>query len=128
VRHATFFNYLFWISAVAIALSFSQYLLPVLQTYVELALVSVGIFVVLSLLMYGLTYRTVKRSKHNQFIGLFLLFTLLKMIIAIVVIGWYVKTAAPPNRFYVLPFFLVYLLYTGFEIWFMDKLARMQPK
>ncbi|MEM1326317.1 MAG: hypothetical protein AAGI23_10205 [Bacteroidota bacterium] len=128
MRHATFFKHLFWISAVAIALSLAQSQLPVLATYVSLALISVTVFVCLSIVMYVFTYRIVKQARHNQFIGLFMIFTLFKMILAISVVGLYARFAEPPNRFFVLPFFLIYLIYTAFEIWFMDKLGRMQPK
>lgn len=128
MQHATFFKNLFYTSLIAIVLSLLQYALPVLHTYVALALWSIGLFIALNIVMYVLMYRIVLQARQNQFIGLFMVFTLFKMILAVVIVGSYAKYMEPPNRFFVLPFFLIYLIYTAFEIWFMDKLGRAKPK
>lgn len=128
MQHTTFFKYLVFTTLFAVALSLLQYTLPVLETYVALALWSTALFTVLNVVMYGLTYRIVVQSRQNQFIGIFMVFTLFKMILAVGIVGLYAKYMEPPNRFFVLPFFLIYLIYTAFELWFMDKLGRTKPK
>lgn len=47
-----------------------------------------------------------------------------KMLLAVAFLFVYQQVANPANEWYVGIFLLTYIVYTGFEVWFMTKLAR----
>ena len=47
-----------------------------------------------------------------------------KMLLAVAYLFVYQQVAKPTNEWFVGIFLLTYIVYTGFEVWFMTKLAR----
>ena len=47
-----------------------------------------------------------------------------KMLLAVAFLFVYQQVAKPTNEWFVGIFLLAYIVYTGFEVWFMTKLAR----
>jgi len=47
-----------------------------------------------------------------------------KMMVSILLVAVYVKVFASPDKWFVLPFFLMYLYFTVFEAWALIKIGR----
>ena len=63
-------------------------------------------------------------DNKNTFTSTVLGFTAGKMLLAIMIVFAYIKLAEPADRFFVIPFFAVYFIFTAFETYFMMKLGR----
>ena len=76
---------------------------------------SLGFFFSLSLLMYLMGRKSAVSSDKNAFTTLIMVFIFSKMLLSVLIVVVYVKTAEPQSKLFVVPFFLVYLIYTIFE-------------
>lgn len=63
-------------------------------------------------------------ENKNNFTSTVLGFTMGKMMLAIMIIFAYMQLAEPSDKFFVIPFFTVYFIFTAFETYFMMKLGR----
>jgi hypothetical protein len=52
---------------------------------------------------------------------------LMKMIVCVALVVAYVKISNPESKLFVLPFLTTYLIFTIFEIFVLQKIARYQP-
>lgn len=86
--------------------------------------VSIGVFVAFCIVLYYFSQRAKKGDKTNQFTNIFFSFTFLKMLLAIVLVTVFFYQLRPDNNLFILPFFLIYFIYTVFEVWFMTRLAQ----
>ena len=77
-----------------------------------------------SVLLYEFGRRTNQHSDKQLFGHFFLLSTGAKLIISLAIVGLYVRRYNPSDKLFILPFFAIYLIYTGFELYFMNKLAK----
>ena len=50
-----------------------------------------------------------------------------KMMLSMAVLVVYLKFAQPASKYFILPFFVVYLAFTVFETYFLMKIGREQP-
>jgi hypothetical protein len=48
----------------------------------------------------------------------------IKLIASFAIIFIYAKTAQPQDKFFVIPFLIIYLAFTVFETWFLSKMAK----
>ncbi len=108
------FGLLFWLQS-----------LPALQGMGSMTWYSLGLFFALTLAMYFLARPALADS--SRFVPVFMGFVFGKMAISVLLIVLYVKLVQPPNRLFLLPFFLNYLAYTIFETAFLMKMARRNP-
>ena len=76
-----------------------------------------------------LVARKASQSTNKQlFTGIIMLSVLLKLALSIAVVVWYHKVFKPQGPLFLLPFFLVYIIYTIFESQFMIKLGKNDAK
>lgn len=97
-----------------------------LAPYSDLSLLSGGGFVVFSLALFWAARRAAADPDERLFVRLFWLATALKMILCVLLVLWYSKTHQPNTPLFVLPFFAVYAIFTGFEVHFLGKLSKTQ--
>ena len=98
--------------------------IPQLQAHAGLSWLSLSLFVGLSLLMFYVGKRTALSENKNDFTNVVLGFTVGKMFLSILVIYLYFRLAQPEGKWFILPFFIVYFLFTAFETYFMMKLGK----
>lgn len=96
--------------------------LPLFQTYQDLSLWSVILFVVISIVMFYIGRWGVEHSNKNIFTTLLFGFVAAKMFLSVVLLLVYHLFMEPANQFFILPFFLVYIVYTIFECVYLTKL------
>ncbi|MEN0003988.1 MAG: hypothetical protein AAF798_07590 [Bacteroidota bacterium] len=96
------------------------------KPYVGLGWLSLALFTVLTLLMFVFGYQTAQSKNKNTFTSTVLGFTAGKMFMSLIVIVLYNSLMEPPTKWFILPFFMVYLIYTVFETYFMMRLGKME--
>ncbi len=90
--------------------------------------VSVGIialFVLICTTLYFVGRKAAKSSSKVAFNGLISISVFGKMLLSVAFLLIYQKFAQPTDNWYVGVFLVAYAAYTGFEVWFMQKLARL---
>ena len=80
----------------------------------------------LTLAMFTVGRITAKSSNKSLFTGMVLGFTFGKIFLSIVVVIGYFKFGNPPSRLFILPFFIVYLIFTIFETYIMMQVGKRQ--
>ena len=79
-------------------------------------------FTILSLFVGLKTYN----NRNKGLFGLAAISTMtFKMIFSILLVVIYVRVYASPDKWFVLPFFLMYLYFTIFEAWALVKIGRL---
>lgn len=93
-----------------------------------LSLCSVALFVVLSVLNFNLGAIAVRSDNkylyNNIIIGNFVS----KLLFSLILVAVYVKFWSPEDSYFVLPFIVVYIIFTIFETAFMMKQSNVNPK
>ncbi len=84
-------------------------------------------FALLTVAMFYAGHGAARSSNKNDFTSVAMGFSGGKMFLSAIIILIYVELAVPTSKFFILPFFALYLIYTVFEVYFMMKLGRMKP-
>ncbi len=100
----------------------------VFTTYAHLAWLGLGLFVGLSVLMYWSSKIAAQSSNQFLFSRLTMLFVLLKMVLTIGVVMVYQRRYLPNDRFFVVPFLMMYLIFTVFETYFLLQLVQQAKR
>ena len=101
---------------------------PNFQLYSGFSWLSLGFFILLSILMFRIGIVSVNSSDRNAFSRTVLGFIAGKMFLSVLIVVVYVEWTQPDSRHFIIPFLIVYLIYTVFETHFMMKMGRMKPK
>ncbi len=123
----SFFIQLSALSLVALAGLFLLLRLPQWQPHQGFALACLALFIAISVLMYFAGAKAAHSSNKNDFTTVALGFSGGKIFLSAIAILVYVELAKPENKLFVLPFFLIYTVYTIFEVYFMMRLGRTKP-
>ncbi len=87
---------------------------------------SLALFVAISVGLFFAGESAAKSSSKMAFNNLITASVLGKIVLSMVALLIYFKTVKPADRYFVLPFLLVYVVFTAYETWFMLKLAKMK--
>lgn len=124
MTNQAFFLQLAGVTLLTAAALWGLFQVPSLAPYQILGWVSLGGFVLISILMFLIGRGSAQSENKNTFTSTVLGFTVGKMMLAIMIIFAYIQLAEPADKFFVIPFFAVYFIFTGFETYFMMKLGR----
>jgi hypothetical protein len=120
-----FFYQLLIVSA---AVSFTAWALAqiftVFRQYNSVTWWSLGIFIPLSIAMFLGGQKAAKSADKYIFSNLIMPFTFIKMMVSVMGLVIYKKMYHPETKFFLLPFFCVYFVFTIFETYFMVKLSK----
>ena len=103
------------------------HLIPVLAPFWDITIGSIVLFLVISILAWHLGQKAALSKNKNNFTALVLGFIFGKMFLCVIFVLIYTKTVFPESKFFLIPFFLIYLVYTIFETTILTKLGRLQP-
>ena len=92
--------------------------------FIDIGIYAAGIFSMLSVGVYILTKYMSKTKKKVMFIQVILSNMLTKMILSAVIVTIYFMVKAPDDGIFIVPFLLVYVLFTVFETYFMNEQAK----
>lgn len=98
--------------------------IPVFHDYQFLSIISIVLFVSISIIMYFTGKWGVQHNNKNTFITLMYAYMGGKMILSIFVIMLYYLYAEPTTNLFILPFFFVYFIFTIFESYFLMKVNK----
>jgi hypothetical protein len=82
------------------------------------------VFVVFSIVVYLLAIRLQKMENKMPFMNLIIVNMMMKFLIAGALVLWYYTSYAPYGGTFVIPFIIIYVCFTIFETYFLDKIAR----
>lgn len=99
--------------------------IPLFHDYQPLSIISILLFVSISIIMYYTGRWGVQHNNKNTFITLMYAYMGGKMILSIFVIMLYYLYVEPSTNLFILPFFLVYFIYTIFESYFLMKVNEL---
>ena len=91
----------------------------------DISWISLLFFILLSVIVYHLGAIMVNNRNKNDFSRLVLGFTGFKMMFSVALVFIYQSIAEPTSRWFVIPFLIIYILYTIFETYFLMRLGRM---
>lgn len=119
-----FFVQLAIISALVAAGLFFIIRLPQVQPHAMLSWLSLLFFMALSAVIFFSGRRSAENANKNVFTNTVLGFTMTKMLVCATIVVAYHKIVQPESKWFLLPFFVTYLIFTIFETYWMMKLAR----
>lgn len=120
-----FYLQLALVTLIAAATAYGINTFPQFADVQPIAWISLAIFVLLSVVMYYAGRRAAFSDNKHDFTNVSLGVTIGKIFIAILFILGYNQLMQPDSRFFIIPFFLMYLIYTIFETYIMMKLGRL---
>lgn len=123
----TFFKQLTWVSLFTVLLLFSLHFNPEIAVHSQLSWSSCIFYILLSIFIFFFAYRAAYSQNKNAFTVVIMSFVLAKMVLSISFLVIFFQIVKPESRLFLIPFFVVYLIYTIFETYFMTKLAKMNP-
>ena len=117
------------LSALTLLAAITVYLLntlPQLRGHELLGWVSLGLFFIITVLMFHFGDRAARSDNKHSFTNVFLGFTTGKLFLIMLLLFGYSRTVNPDTKFFILPFFSMYLIYTIFETYVLIKLGRIK--
>lgn len=124
MTNAQFFTQLTACSLISALALFGLFQIPQIAPYQLLGWISLGGFVLLSILMFFATRSAAHSENKNDFTSAILGFMMGKMFMAIMVLYAYMKLVEPADKFFIAPFFTVYFIFTAFEAYFTMRVGR----
>lgn len=125
MKSSHFFKWLAVVTlCVAGILAGFYYFIPPAQAHGKFAIASVALFLLVCIGLFFAGTNAANSKSKAAFINLVSASVFGKMVLAVAFLFVYQRVAQPQNEWFVGIFLLCYVVYTGFEIWFMTKLAR----
>jgi hypothetical protein len=97
------------------------------KTTVDLSIFSSLLFTLQSVILFILLKISVKNPNKQLFLSFTLMNMLVKMVASIILLLVYKELYKPFDGKFIIPFLVVYFLFTIFETFFMLKLANQKP-
>lgn len=122
---AAFFTQLAAVTALAAALITGLDFVPLIHGQGKgLAWAGLVVFLLISILMYFVGKQSATSRQLSAFTGQVMVFSFIKMMLAVFTVVLYHRSVQPTQKYFVLPFLGVYILYTIFETYFLMRLAK----
>ena len=84
----------------------------------------IAMFVLINILAYYSGVRAVHSTSKFRFVHIIMILIIVKMAICVGLVIAHLKINQPGSRLFVLPFLTTYLIFTVFEIYILEKVAR----
>lgn len=92
--------------------------------YTDIGWYAAVIFSVLSVAVYMLTNVIADTEKKSLFLQLIMMNMLFKLVLSVLIVFIYYKHMQPSDGIFVVPFIVVYVIFTVFETYFMNEQAK----
>jgi hypothetical protein len=96
----------------------------IFKPYFFYSLSCLGVFIVLSVILFYLAKSAAQSSDKNSFTRLILSGTMIKMFLFIGLIIIFYKGFSLKGNYFLIPFFFIYVCFTAFEVYFLTKIGR----
>lgn len=126
MRTSNFLFYLFITIVVNVLLLYPIHRSPRYSDYLDLSIFSIAFFSLYNLVIFFLSHIFQDRSNDARYISLIYLNFIIKLVtvIGIPVAYFYIKAGGAKN--FVIPFLLIYVTFTIFETYYLNKNIRMR--
>ncbi len=111
-------------SALVALLIYGLLQLPTFAPFHHFSWLSLVFFIILCLFIYFLAWLGDKRKDPMLNFRMGIMFNFLKIFGSAIFVYGYHVIHQPSSKLFVLPFFLIYALYTAFELYFLIKLFK----
>ena len=125
MKQQTFYLQLIIVTVLCLVSGYFLHQQPTFADDAALTWIAIGVFVLLSIMMYYQGYNAALSDNKNDFTNTFMGFLVGKLFLCGGLIIGYYYVVEPASKLFILPFFGVYMLYTAFEVVFMSRLGRM---
>lgn len=102
--------------------------LPESDAISQFTMICMGVFVAINVLAFFLGTGAAKSDNKYRFIHLMMILILAKMMICVALVLIYVRMGQPATKLFVIPFLTIYVVFTVFEIYVLQKVARLGPR
>lgn len=89
------------------------------NSFLDLSIFALAFFISLSFVVFKLGEKAVKSSNKYSYINLIISNMMVKMFFSFIIVLVYAKLTSPENKYFVVPFMFIYLIFTAFETYFM---------
>ena len=110
-----------------VCLGILQLVIPKSDALSNFTMLCIAVFLAINIAAYYLGKGAAESSSKYRFIHLMMILIIVKMFICVALVLFYVKIGQPSTKLFVIPFLLIYLTFTIFEIHVLQKLAKVQP-
>lgn len=83
-------------------------------------------FIVFSLFLFFIASKAAKSENKSLFSQVFLISIMIKMFLSLTYIIAYVLFSKPQDKFFVIPFFITYIIFTIYEVHFLTETVKKQ--
>lgn len=101
--------------------------LPATSSHLSFIIFSALAFAAFCVSLYIFSKAASQNKKGALFIQVVMISVFLKMLLCIALVIGYVKISNPTDKSFVGPFIGLYVVFTVFEVIFMDRLGRQKP-
>lgn len=108
----------------AVGVVLSHLLLPIGYA-LPFTITTMVVFILICVAIFFLGRRSAGAENKLLFSNVFLASTIAKMFICGVLVVGYVVLGEPGSKLFIVPFFWLYMVYTGFEVYFLMKLSSI---
>lgn len=86
-----------------------------------------GVYLLITLLLFLIGRKLAGSSNRNSFTQFVMITVFAKMALTMAVLVVYLKMTEPGSKYFILPFFVVYLAFTIYETYMLMKVGRIKP-
>lgn len=98
--------------------------LEVFENFAVFTWICLAFYSITNLLLYFVARKAAQSPNKNTFTNILMGVTFFKMMISGVLVVLYNQLVAPESKFFLVPFFGLYLLYTAFEVVFLMEIGN----
>ena len=108
----------------ALLLTALHFYAPQARQHGQFAIATIVLFLLVCAGLFFAGSSAARAKNKHAFTNLVSVSVFGKMVLAVGFLFFYQQVAKPQNEWFVGIFLLCYIIYTGFEVWFMTKLAK----
>lgn len=124
MNKSRFFQLLFFTIGILVLILYLMSFNEKIYEYIDIAYYAIPSFTLLSLIIYFLTEHLEKQANKSMLLNLVIINVMFKFLIAIGVVLIYHKLRNPEDGIFILPFIIIYVVFTIFETYFMSVQAK----
>ncbi len=117
-----FIKWHLWALICSVVFLVIQYFIPKISIHYWISIWSLIFFSLLSIALYVISIKFIDHENKQLFGSLIMLETFLKIIMAVVLVFVYYKIFQPANKYFIIPFFAIYFIFTVFETIFLVRI------
>lgn len=119
-----FYRGLFLLVISCLGLTLISYFIPILSAHTYFAIITIVGFSILSLAVFYIGNNLAHSKNKYLYNNLIIINLMLKIFLSLIFIVVYVQFAQPENNLFIILFFLIYIVFTIFEVYFMTKQTK----